>query len=204
MLRINHTIWMLLFSDIFVITGFGFVSPIIAVFISDQIRGGSIFTVGVATTVFYVAQSLTQLPFSRHVDTHDDRDDLKWLLRGTLLIAVVPAIYLLSTDMIHIYVAQLVYGIGTGLAYSTWLGLWSTHLDKRSESFEWSLHQTLVGLGIAVAATLGAASAEYIGFRATFVFVGVLALIGCYILYLLKKDYGRRFAERQAASLSEK
>jgi MFS family permease len=128
---------------------------------------------------------LLQLPFSRYVDKHDHKRN--WLILGTFLIAAVPFIYLFATHVWMIYLAAVIYGIGGGLSYPTWLGLWSTNLDKKHESFEWSLYSTLVSLGTAATAAAGAAISQHIGFRVTFVLVGILSIIGGAILFMLEK-----------------
>lgn len=186
-MRINRTIRLLMISDIFVMTGFGLVEPVIAVFIKDNLIGGTIFAAGIASTLFLITKSVIQLPFSRYVDAHAGRSDLKWLTVGTFIVAATPFIYIFSKHIYHIYIAQILYGIGSGLAYPAWLGIWSTHLDKNQESFEWSLYSTLVSVGTAIAATVGAAIAEFIGFVFTFVFVGVMSLIGCFVLFALRR-----------------
>ncbi|MBU2634107.1 MAG: MFS transporter [Nanoarchaeota archaeon] len=181
----NKTIKLLMISDIFVLTGFGLIDPILAIFIKDNLIGGTIFGAGLAITLFWVTKSIVQLPFSRYVDSHEDK--VKWLVLGTFLISIVPFIYIFAKHINYIYLAQILYGIGSGLAYPTWLGLWSTHLDRKHESYEWSLYSTLVGVGTAVSATIGAAIADFIGFQYTFVIVGVLSLVGCFILLSLEK-----------------
>ena len=85
--------------------------------------------------------------------------------------------------------AQVLYGLGAALAYPTWLGLWSTHLDKKHESFEWGIYSTVTGLVAAGTASIGAAIAQYIGFSYTFIFVGTMALFGVLILFLLEKNH---------------
>ena len=170
-------------SDIFVITGFGLIAPILAIFIKENLVGGTIFAAGISSTLYLTTKSLVQLPFSRYVDSHDDK--VKWLLLGMLLISFVPFIYIFSTHVNYIYLAQIIYGLGSGLAYPTWLGLWSTHLDKKHESFEWSLYSTLTGLGTAMTAVIGAAIAEFIGFDYTFLLAGVMSLLGGLILIRL-------------------
>lgn len=183
----NPTIKLLMLSDIFVITGFGLIEPILAIFIKENLIGGTIFAAGLASMLFLITKCIIQLPFSRYVDTHENK--VRWLLIGTLFIAVVPIVYIFATHINHIYIGQVIYGIGSGLAYPTWLGLWSTHLDRKHESFEWSLYSTLTGLGTASTAAIGAAISEFIGFKYTFAIVGMMSLIGCFILlYLEKKD----------------
>ena len=177
----NTTIKLLMLSDIFIVTGFGLISPILAIFFKENLIGGTIFTVGLASTIFLIVKSIVQIPFSKYVDRHDHK--VRWLIRGTLLISMVPFIYIFSKSIYQIYFAQVLYGIGAAMAYPTWLGLFSTHLDKKHERFEWGLYSTSVGLGAAVTAAV----AEYIGFTYTFMLVGLLSLVGCAILFNLER-----------------
>lgn len=185
----NRTIKLLMFSDIFVATGFGLIEPILAIFIKENLIGGTIVAAGFASTLFIITKCLIQLPFSRYVDDHDDK--VKWLIIGSLFIATVPFIYVFSNHVKYIFIAQIIYGIGSGLAYPTWLGLWSTHLDRKHESFEWSLYSTMTGLGTAATAAIGAALAEYLGFSFSFAIVGIMSLIGCAILLGLEIKDGK-------------
>jgi len=184
----NRVIKLLLISDIFTITGFGFIDPIFAVFLKEDLAGSSLFAVGLASSIFFVVKSIIQVPFSKHVDTHDDADDLRWLITGLGLIIITPIIYIFATHINTIYIAQAIYGLGAGLAYPAWLGLWSTHLDKKHESYEWSLYSALVGLGTASSALIGGAIAQYVGFQVVFLIVAILATIGASILFFLFKN----------------
>jgi len=186
-MRINRTIRLLMISDIFVVTGFGLIEPILAIYIKEDLIGGTIFAAGFASALFFVTKSLIQLPFSRYVDSHHSK--MKWLIVGMFFIAAVPFCYIFAHDVISLYLAQILYGVGAGLAYPTWLGLWSTHLDKQHESFEWSLYSTLTSLGIAFTAFIGAGIAEFLGFSYTFVLVGIMALIGTFILFWLERNH---------------
>ena len=197
----NRTIKLLMFSDVFVQTGFGLIEPILAIYIKEDLIGGTIFTAGLASTLFLVTKCLVQLPFSRYVDQHNEK--VKWLILGTLLISIVPFIYIFAEDIKFIYLAQILFGIGSGLAYPTWLGLWSVNLDKRQESFEWSLYSTTTGIGIAITASIGAAIAQFIGFKLTFVLVGIMALAGCGVLFMLEAQ-GERAKRISARNFSKK
>lgn len=194
----NRTLKFLMISDIFYGTGFGLVAPIVAIFIKDDLRGGTIFAAGIATTIFILIKSVVQLPFSRYVDRHDRK--LRWLKVGYAFILFNPLIYIFADHMNYIYVAEAIHGIGSGLAFPAWLGLWSTHLDRGHESFEWSLYSTVVGLGSAVTAAAGAAIAEFIGFNFTFVIVEVMVILGFIILFFL----GSGPVNRKDMTLSKK
>jgi MFS transporter, OFA family, oxalate/formate antiporter len=180
----NRVIKLLLISDIFLVSGFGLIEPILSIFIKDSLLGGQIYAAGLASMLFLLTKSCVQLPFSRYVDKHDH--SIGWLIAGSICIAFVPFLYVYATSVEHIYIAQVLYGIGSGLAYPTWLGLWSTNLDRHHESYEWSLYSTLTGLGTAATAGIGAFVVQYIGFKPTFFIVGFLAFVGCLILFLLR------------------
>ena len=191
----NRMIKLLMISDIFVITGFGLVEPILAIFIKENLVGGTIFAAGIASTLFIVTKSIIQLPFSRYVDNHNHKT--KWLVIGMFFIAIVPFFYLFAKDITAIYIAQIIYGVGAGLAYPTWLGLWSTHLDKKHESFEWSMYSSATGLGTAATAAIGAGVAEYAGFHYAFIAAGIMSLVGCFILLALEKGQENPAMTRQ-------
>ena len=183
----NRVIKFLMISDVLVLTSFGLIEPILAIFFKEDLIGGSILMAGLAGTVFLLVKSSIQLPFSRYVDSHGYRQRLRWLIFGTFLISLVPFIYIFSKHIYWIFLAQIIYGVGSGLAYPTWLGLWSTHLDRKKESFEWSLYSTLTGLGTAVTAAAGAALSQFVGFNFTFALVGVLSFVGCLMLFELDR-----------------
>ncbi len=182
----NKTLWLLLFSDIFILTGFGLIQPILAIFINDKIVGGSILTAGIAGAIFFIVKALVQLPFAKYVDSH--RNKRKWLLIGTALIIAVPILYILARNIIVIYIAQAIYGISSGIAAPPWLSLWSTNLDKHHEGFEWSLYSSTLGIGTGVAAFIGALMAEYMGFVYTFIFVGFMTLLGFIVLIYIQEE----------------
>lgn len=178
---------MLMFSDLFIITSFGLIDPILAIFYKENLIGGSIFAAGIASAIFMITKSVIQLPFSKKVDKFGYNKRIKWLLIGSVLISIVPFIYIFTKHMYVIYIAQILHGIGNGLAYPTWLGLWSTNLDRKHESYEWTLYSTLVGFGTALTAAVGAATAQFIGFNYTFALVGIISIIGCILILRLER-----------------
>ena len=155
----NRTMKLLLLSDIFVLTGFGLIQPILAIYINDGgVTGGTMLTAGMASALFLFTKSMVQLPFGHYVDKQSSKS--KWLILGTLLMAAVPIIYVSANSIYHIYLAEMIYGLGSGLAYPTWLGLWSANLDKGRESFQWSVYSTSTGLGTAATGAAGRCSGQ--------------------------------------------
>ncbi|OPY54538.1 MAG: regulatory protein UhpC [Methanosaeta sp. PtaU1.Bin112] len=186
----NRTMKLLLLSDIFVLTGFGLIQPILAIYINDgSVTGGTMLTAGMASALFMLTKSLVQLPFGHYVDRQDSKE--RWLVLGTLLMAAVPLIYLSASSIYQVYLAEVIYGLGSGLAYPTWLGLWSVNLDRGRESFQWSVYHTSTGVGAAATGAAGAAVASHMGFSATFLLAGLLCILGCLVLLVLERRSSR-------------
>lgn len=189
----NRTMKLLLLSDIFVLTGFGLIQPILAIYINNGgVTGGTMLTAGIASALFMLTKSLVQLPFGHYVDSRARKT--QWLILGTMLMACVPVIYVTAHSIYQVYLAEMVYGLGSGLAYPTWLGLWSANLDRGKESFQWSVYSTSTGLGTAATGAAGAAVASVAGFYATFLMAGLLCLLGCLALLIMERK-GARAAE---------
>ena len=66
--KINSVIRILTISDVLIISGFGLVAPIFAVFITDSIKGGTLEVVGIASAVYLLAKSLGQIPVAVIID----------------------------------------------------------------------------------------------------------------------------------------
>jgi MFS family permease len=88
----NRITVLLIISDISVLTGFGLVAPILAIFIKDNLVGGTIFAAGIASMIFILTKSIVQLPLSKIVDRHPRSFRRKILIVGTFLEVAVPFI----------------------------------------------------------------------------------------------------------------
>ena len=183
-LSMNRTLGLLIVSDIFVLTGFGLVAPILAIFINDNLVGGSIFSAGLASTIFLLTHALLQIFFSYKFNPKDRL----WMLRlGTLIIALVPLGYILSPHIYHIYAVEFVYGIGAAFAYPAWSSLFTAHLEKGKRGFQYSVYSSSVGIGTAITAGVGAWLAEKTSFQLVFILTGIIAVAGLLFLFRIEK-----------------
>ncbi len=188
----NRTIMLLVISDMFVLTGFGLVDPVLSIFIKENLTGGTIFAAGLASMAFIVTKSTVQIFFSKIVDKNDRSFRIKSLILGTLIVSSVPFIYVFSNHVNLIYIAQVVHGVGSGLAFPSWMGIWSRNLNIKQRSFEWSFYSTSTGIGTGCAALIGAEIAELFGFIYTFMIVGIISLLGCIVLLGLEMKNNSR------------
>jgi MFS family permease len=185
----NKTLKLLIFSDIFILSGYGLVAPILAIFIKDNLIGGSILTAGIASTIYLLAHSVLQIFFAYKFNP---KDRIWMLLLGTGLIVFVPIGYILITQIYQLYIIQLVYGIGAAFAYPSWSSLFTSNLEKGKRGFQWSVYSSSVGIGTAITAAAGAWLAEKIGFQTVFLLTGLCSLVGLLILFGLEKKILRK------------
>ncbi|HOW36687.1 MAG TPA: MFS transporter [Candidatus Pacearchaeota archaeon] len=189
----NKKLALLILSDILIVSSFGLIGPIFALFINQDLAGG-VLSAGIATAIYWGVKSPIQLPLSKYlIDKHKRKTQL--LLIGTFLIITVPLMYVLAEDVKLIFLAQAVYGFGTALAYPSWFSLFTTYMDKKKKGFEYSLWSTSIGLGSGAAAFFGASIAKALGFRPLFLVVGAIAFAGFLILIALDRVENKKISQ---------
>ncbi|MFZ5932669.1 MAG: MFS transporter [Patescibacteria group bacterium] len=183
---LNKILRVLVASDILVYSGFGLMSPIFAVFVTDQISGGTLITVGIAEAIYLGIKSLFQIPIGILIDeTEGEKIDFWLAFLGSVLMAVAIFLYLFATQPIHIYLIEIIFGVAGAMAYPAWMGLFTRNLEEGRESFIWGLHSTGTELSSAMAAALGGLLAENLGFNSLFLTAGIIALIGSLFLLVV-------------------
>lgn len=179
---VNKVIRVLVLGDIVFFSAFGLIGPIFAVFVTNQIAGATIATVGFAATINLLVRALLQMPVARYIDKHKgEKDDFLFMVAGSMLLSIVPFVYIFVTLPMHLYLAQVILGIGGALTNPGWFAIFTRHIDKGKEGTEWTLENVGIGLASAGAAALGGIMAERFGFHNLFLVVGILSLIGLVI-----------------------
>jgi len=114
-------------------------------------------TAGMASALFILTKSLVQLPLATMWTARAARRDadLRNAAHGRR-----PIIYLSGQTASIISPGRADLRLGSGLAYPTWLWLWSVNLDPGRESFQWSIYHTSTGMGTAATGAAGAAMAS--------------------------------------------
>ena len=182
--RVNKVIRVLILSDFFLFSGVGLMSPIFAVFITEQIKGGSISVAGFAAAIYLMCKSLLPIPIARFMDIQrGEKDDFRVMMFGSIVMALVPFVYLFVRLPWELYVVQAIYGIGAAFAFVSWQAIFTRHVDKEDVALEWGVYNTLTDLGGAAAAGIGGAIAQALGFHLLFILTGVILLCGVGALF---------------------
>lgn len=185
----DKTLKLLSLSDLFILSGFGLISPILAIYINVNL-GAGIFLAGLATTILLITRSIFQIIFSHHFNPQDRL----WLLRlGTAIIALVPFGYIFSQNIWHLLAVQFIFGIGASMAYPAWNSFFVCHQEKGKKGFQWSIYNSTVSIGAALSAAIGGLIAQATSFTVVFILTGILSLIGFLILFKLEKSILKRY-----------
>ena len=180
----NKTLKLLILSDIFMFSGFGLIGPIFAIFIKDNLVGGTITAAGLASTIFLITHAVLQLIFAK---VFNPKDRFWMLILGTVMIVMTPFFFIFSTNIWHIYIAQFIHGVGAGFAFPAWSSLFTSNLEKGKRGLQWSMYSSSVGLGTAITAYLGAIMAQSLGFKLVFSITGLATFVGLLILFGLDR-----------------
>jgi MFS family permease len=194
-MKINHVVRTLILSDFFINSGFSVFAPIFAVFVTNQIQGGSVQVVGFATAITQIFKVGLQIPIARYLDrNHGEYDDFYSLVCGSVLCATVPFMYFFASSAMHIYIIQAIYGIGLAFAVPPWFAIFSRHLDKMHTNIEWSFESVAIGVSAAGAAALGGVLAAKYGFQQLFIIGGLLAIFGASLQIRIFRDLKKHVA----------
>lgn len=184
--KMNRTLLLLMISDIFIFSGWGLITPILAIFIKDNLIGGSIAAAGLASAIFLITHATLQIVFAK---VFNPKDRFWMIMLGTSLAVTVPFIYIFSTHIWHIYIAQLIYGFGAAFSWPAWASVFYSHIEKGRRGLQWSLYNSTIGIGTAITAWIGAEVAQAIGFQVVFAIAGAAGVVG--LLVLLRLDRKR-------------
>ncbi len=190
---VNKVIKVLIASDVSLLTGFGFIAPIFAIFIAQRITlgdtGEATRVAGFAMAIYWGVKSTLQIPFGKYLDKiKGEKDDLWFVVIGNILAALAAFGYIFSSLPWHIYLLKGIYSLGMAMNIPGWSAIFTRHIDKGKEAFEWSTRSTFIGIGAATSGALGGIIASQFGFNILFIGVGIFALGSAFLPLLVYKD----------------
>jgi len=210
-LKINRIVKYLILSDLAFYAGWGLISPIFAIFIVEKIVGGNVLVAGLSSAVYLILIALLRVPMGIFLDSKPgERDDYWFLTVGLFIAALIPFGFIFSRFPWHIYLLQAIHAIGMAMSLSAWPAIFTRHIDKGKESTEWGLDATSVGLGAGISGAIGGWAVTKFGFNPVFIAVGIIGLIGAFLLLFLRNeirgvfDHGFRFSFKDIFQKEEK
>lgn len=184
--KINLVVKIMIVSDYTIWSSYQLLAPVFAIFVTDKVHG-SIETVGIASAIFLISKSIFEIPIGLFIDkTKSEKNDFYTVFIGTALMSAAYLMYIFVTNVFHLYLVQFFLGFASALTYPGWRTIFSHHVDKGREAFEWSLYDVVIGLGMASTAALGGFIADRYGFDTLFLIVASCTFVGALTLFLIK------------------
>jgi len=186
---LNKVIKTLIFSDFLLHSGWGLIGPIFAIFITQQIQGGSLVAVGFIAATYWFVKSAAQ-PFIAHfLDVKKgEKDDFKFLIIGLFLANLIPLGYLFASQLWHVFFLEAIRGACMACVVPSWAGIFTRHIDRGWEAFSWSIESTGIGFAAAAAAAFGGILATLLGFKVVFVLVTFFGIASSFLLLLIRNQ----------------
>lgn len=170
-------------ADLLFWGGWGFITPVFALFVVQRIAGATILTVGIASTIYWITKAIFQMPVALYLDRHDgERDDFHALVSGLILAGFAAISFVLVKTTAELYFVVFLQALSFGLYTPSWSAIFSRHLDKKNYAFDWSLDSTVVGIVLGITATIGSVIAAVFGFNAIFVSASILSFSSAILL----------------------
>jgi len=186
--KVNVVIKILILSDFVIWSTNNLLAPIFAIYVADFVPGAGIEAVGIASAVYLVVKSIAEVPVGIYIDrSKSERDDLYTAVIGTALSAFVYVGYIFINDVWHLYLLQGLLGLSAAFAFPGWYLIFTRHIDKSKEAFEWSLYDVFLGLGMAATAALSGFWVSVWGFDSLFITLGVMTFVGALLLLIIRK-----------------
>lgn len=189
---INKVIRVLIINDFFLNSAWGLLGPIFALFIVQNITVGNATeaakVAGFASLSYWLVKSLLQIPIGRYLDrNHGEKDDFIFSFLGIILATITPFGFLFSSLPWHIYLFQVLHAVGMAMLIPSWYAIFTRHIDKGKEAFEWGLDSTILGIGAGTTGAIGGIMAAFWGFKIIFILVGSLNMVSALLLLFIYK-----------------
>jgi len=183
-LDINRVVKFFILSDLTFLAGWGLLDPLFAVFITRNISGATVMTVGIMAGIYWLVKSALQIPISMFLDKNEgEKDDFYALVIGILLASLSLFSFLAASEVWHLYVIQFFKATAFALYVPAWTAILSRHLDKGKVAFEWALSSTSAGFAIGITGLISGWLAS-LGFNLIFLVGGFLGLCSAVFLML--------------------
>lgn len=139
--------------------------------------------------MYSVMKTVVQLPTAKWLDKQaGERWDFVLLL-GAGVGGIIYTFYLIFVDtQIEYYIFSVFAGFIDGFMMAAFYAIFSHHIDKESQGFEWTLFSILgITIATAVGGFFGGRIADEYGFKVLFMVAGLLNIIGSILVISLHK-----------------
>jgi MFS family permease len=184
--KLNRVVEAFIVSETFFWAAWNFITPIFAIFVINDIKGGNIQIAASAFSFYLITRVIFEIIAGRYSTGKSDLNKLWMTILGMLLLSVAYIGFAFSHSIIQLFFFYVITGIAIGTVTPAKNSLFSEHLDHDREPTEWGLYDAITLLGIALATALGGFIASAYGFQPLFLLAALINILGIipYLLYI--------------------
>ncbi len=185
-IKVNRVVKYFIFSDLALLSGWGFMEPVFSIFVLQKIAGATLETIGISAAIYLILKSVIQIPIANYLDRNSDEGkNLRVVVGGLFLASLTALSFVFIKSVWELYAVQALHAVALALYVPSWSGIFSRHLDKDRISFDWSLDSTVIGLAMGISGFFGAILANQFGFAVVFVLAAAFSFIGAFMLLMV-------------------
>lgn len=185
--KINPVVKAFIVSESLVWSAWNLISPIAAIFVINNVSGGSIQSAAFGYSLHLISRVIFELITGRLLIGASDKKKFTYIVVGLFILTISYLGFAFTSVLIMLYIFYLLFGVGVGIATPAKNSLFSVHLDKNKEATEWSFNDAAILLAAALAIIFGGFIATNFGFKPLFIIAATINLLGI-IPYLLRFD----------------
>jgi len=176
--RRSNILSALTFNDAFYWGADIFVAIIFALYLTQNIEGGTATHVGIIYAIYRISRALFALPFGRFFDKHKGYVDETWALILSGLIVGSSYIGLFfATELWQVYVAMIVVGIGHAMNIGSWTVLFYNNMRKDQRGKVVGAYQTIMQIVYGLSAALAGFAGDRFGFEWIILIAGIATIL---------------------------
>jgi len=183
--HVNRIVESFIISETLLWSAWNFITPIFAIFVISQIKGGDIQIAASAFSAYLITRVIFEIIAGRFLIEKTDKSKLTVTILGMILMSIAYIGFSFTNTILSLFAFYVLIGIGLGVASPAKSSLFTEHIDKGKSSTEWSLYDAVVLIGVASATALGGFIAGSYGFRVLFILASVINFLGIvpYLFY---------------------
>ncbi len=186
----KRAIKILTISDTLFFSGMEIAAIVFGIFVVNKIPGATVIELGYAHALFFLAVALTEPLLSNLFDTSPDYNlAFNGFVIGNLFKAIARIVFIFLANPLQLYILFFALGIIHSIGYPSFAKLFTKHLDKGMESFEWGFKDSLLSFSKVFICIASGYVVVLFGYSTLFVVSSILMLIfGVIIPIIYKKD----------------
>ena len=162
--------------------------------------GANLTLIGIYGSAVGVAMVLLSVPIGGISDKVGRKGVM---LLGYVLLTVVPILYIISKEPLHLLIARLLLGIAQGSTFSIGFIWVSEAAPAQTKNLLQGLYMTTMGLGFTVGPILGGYATYTWGYSTAFMISSMLGVVGLVFLLFAKEAPSRHVRDTQRIGFRE-